>query len=199
MNTEPSATWRASTPAEAAGWLAEARCDWWIAGGRAIDLHLGARTREHGDLDVGCFREDWPAMREALVGWHCCSAGNGVLTPIAEGDAPLAAANQVWCHPVNDARWHLELTFDERENDEWIYRRDARIRLPRSRLVHRSDDGIPYLRPEIQLLYKAKATRPKDDADFLRALPRLGEDERTWLARALDTCHPGHAWRERLG
>ncbi|GHO61437.1 hypothetical protein KSC_003290 [Ktedonobacter sp. SOSP1-52] len=58
-------------------------------------------------------------------------------------------------------------------DDQWLFRRDPRIRRPLAIVGHRTNDGIPYLAPEIQLLYKAKALRPKDEADFARILPAL--------------------------
>jgi len=48
------------------------------------------------------------------------------------------------------------------------------------------------------LLYKAEAATPKDNADFDACLPRIDAEGRSWLARALRTVHPGHAWNHRL-
>jgi hypothetical protein len=53
----------------------------------------------------------------------------------------------------------------------------------------------PYLdsavRPEIQLLYKAKHRRPVDDTDFERVIDRLSQDARTcWLAHGNDRAPP---------
>ncbi len=36
----------------------------------------------------------------------------------------------------------------------------------------------PYLAPEIQLFYKAKGLRPKDELDFARTLPTLDQQRR---------------------
>jgi len=82
--------------------------------------------------------------------------------------------------------------------DEWIFRRTALIRGSLSTLGRVSKDGIPYLAPEIQLLYKAKGLRPKDEADFARTLPALDEKSRHWLAQSLALVHPGHAWLTKL-
>ena len=73
-------------------------------------------------------------------------------------------------------------------------------RIAEAHLGRRTDSGIPYLAPEIQLLYKAKAgTLAKDDADFEVALPLLGADARRWLLACLERRFPGgHGWVERL-
>ena len=84
------------------------------------------------------------------------------------------------------------------DGETWICRRDPRLRLPYEAIVDRSADGVSYLRPEAVLLFKAKATRSKDVGDFERALPRLDPAQRDWLAGALATVHPGHAWLTRL-
>jgi hypothetical protein len=56
------------------------------------------------------------------------------------------------------ARAHADL-------DIGVLRRDAHER-PLSNVIRRSPDGLPYLPPEIQLLYKAKHPRERDHADF---------------------------------
>lgn len=61
-------------------------------------------------------------------------------------------------------------------------------------MTARTADGVPYLRPQAVLLFKAKARRPKDEADFARCRPFLEPDARTWLGQALQRAHPGHPW-----
>lgn len=81
----------------------------------------------------------------------------------------------------------------------WICRRDPAIRMAYSELVERTEDGIPFIRPEVVLLFKAKHTRAKDEADFGAVMPRLGRERRDWLRSALERMHPRHRWRHRLG
>jgi hypothetical protein len=57
---------------------------------------------------------------------------------------------------------------------------------------------VPYLVPEVQLLFKAKARRPQDDADFENVRAALEPAQRTWLAGALRIVHPGHPWTRHL-
>jgi hypothetical protein len=76
----------------------------------------------------------------------------------------------------------------------WICRHDETIRLPHSKIIHHTPDGIPYLAPELVLLFKAKHARPKDQADFDRTIPRMTSAQRATLARLLARVHPGHRW-----
>jgi len=58
---------------------------------------------------------------------------------------------------------------------------------------------VPCLRPDLQLLFKAKSARPKDDADFLHLLPGLSARERQTLWDWLDLTSPnGHPWMPAL-
>ncbi|AKT51650.1 nucleotidyltransferase domain-containing protein [Arsenicicoccus sp. oral taxon 190] len=50
--------WEPLSPQDAAQWMAPADCFWAIAGGWALDLHLGEQTREHADLDILVLRRD---------------------------------------------------------------------------------------------------------------------------------------------
>ncbi|HEY6480886.1 MAG TPA: hypothetical protein VIZ00_12705 [Streptosporangiaceae bacterium] len=76
--------------------------------------------------------------------------------------------------------------------------RPWRIRRPFAGIGQATPDGIPYLTPEIQLFYKAKNIRPKDETDFTAALPVLTAAQRQWLDDALALAHGPHPWRHRL-
>jgi hypothetical protein len=59
--------------------------------------------------------------------------------------------------------------------DHWVCRRDASITLPYSELILRTSEGIPYVAPDVALLFKAKHLREKDIADFQRVLPTVDQ------------------------
>jgi hypothetical protein len=86
------------------------------------------------------------------------------------------------------------------DGDQWVFKRDPSIRGPLGEIGFRTPDGIPCLRPRIQLLYKAKPeTLDKDQSDFDLALPRVAPEDRAWLRRHLETRFPdGHPWIESL-
>ena len=159
-----------------------------------MDLHLGRQTRPHADLDVGCFRGDLPQLRSDMDGWELYAAREGTLARLGRGEEPTADTNSVWCHPAGAAEWWLELLLDDRDGAEWVFRRCRSVRWPTSELTLGSQDGTKYLRPEIQLLYKAKAPRAKDEADLRALLPALDATQRAWLERALAQWQPENAW-----
>lgn len=196
----PRRTWQPARPREAAEWLRDAGPAWWIAGGHALDLFLGEASRPHGDLDVGCFRDDLAALRRPLDrdGWELFAARDRRLTRLAPGVDPHPAAHSVWCRPGPGRDFALEVLLDERAGSDWCFRRRPEIRLPADAIVWHAEGGLRVLRPEIQLLFKAKGLRPRDAADFTRVAPRLGPEARAWLRDALGRAHPGHAWRDRL-
>jgi hypothetical protein len=166
---------------------------WWVAGGQAIDLWLGRRTRPHLDLDVQVLRRDQQTWRVALQGWELVSAHEGELTGWTDGDVP-AAANAVWCRPEGATAWAFELLLAPADGDRWVFRRDARITRPLAEAGLTTSTGIPIVAPEIQLLFKAKRSRPQDEADLANALPALDGRQREWLLDALALVHPGHPW-----
>src|SRR3954468_10710754 len=49
----------------------EASIEYWVFGGWAVDLHVGAVTRPHGDLDLAIWQADYPRAGELLAadGW----------------------------------------------------------------------------------------------------------------------------------
>ncbi|HEX5505446.1 MAG TPA: hypothetical protein VFW96_22705, partial [Thermomicrobiales bacterium] len=157
-------------------------------------------TRPHDDVDVQILRGDQLAVRAALAGWDLHAADPpGTLRPWLPSEILPPQVHDVWCRPGPAAPWALQLMLDDTDGDRWIFRRDRRVSRPLATLTRRSPAGWPYVAPEIQLLYKARATpRPQDEHDFAVARPLLGAEARAWLAAALATCNPGHPWLRRL-
>ena len=92
----------------------------------------------------------------------------------------------------------LDFLIEQEREGRWAFRRQPTITRDLDGFGASTPEGVPYVRPEVALLYKAKAARFKDERDFEAALPSLDVDERTWLAWALDEAYPGHPWRARL-
>jgi aminoglycoside-2''-adenylyltransferase len=191
-------SWHPLTPQEAVPLLSVLPAPWWVAGGWALDLYLGKVTRVHKDLDVGIFRKDVAIALAALPGWEFFEAKDGALTQLVEGHVPRAEVNSLWCKRVNAAQWELELMLDESDGEFWVFRRDPRITRPLLSAIRRNSEGIAYLAPELQLLYKARAIRAQDQTDFAHVVPRLDRDARTWLRESLMRTEPEHAWLSAL-
>jgi hypothetical protein len=170
---------------------------WWIAGGWAIDLFLDRETRHHEDLDVGILRGDLGEVLGSIPDWEAFEAQDGVLTRLSHA-TPRSEVHSLWCRRLGTRPWKLELMLDESEGDFWVYRRDPRVRRNLEAAVYRSSKGIPYLAPEIQLLYKAKHARPRDELDFEAVIPRLTRQARSWLHQSLTLTLPSHPWTSAI-
>jgi hypothetical protein len=106
----------------------------------------------------------------------------------------LAAVHQTWLRDPATGNYLLDVFREPHDGDTWICRRDQTIRLPYRDIVHHTHDGIPYLAPELVLLFKAKHVRQKDQADFDATVPHMTPVQREALAGLLARVHPGHPW-----
>ena len=88
----------------------------------------------------------------------------------------------------------FEFFLNDLSGEEWVCRRSAVITRPVGEIIQRSGGGIPFIVPEIQLLYKAKLHRPKDDHDFETAFSLLTLPQRAWLKEGLEIIHPEDPW-----
>jgi len=131
----------AETRRRAAAAMAGLPRPWWVAGGWALDLFLGRRTRPHADLEISVLAADQRALFEQLR------------------------------RKQGDAR-------------RWVFRRDRAVTRPLHELGAATADGVPFVVPEVALLFKAKRPRFKDQRDFDRVLPHLDGPARAWLASA---------------
>ncbi|MFE7114692.1 nucleotidyltransferase domain-containing protein [Streptomyces sp. NPDC057654] len=180
---------------------------WWIAGGYAIELAVGRAFRDHGDIDVLLLRRDQLAAQRALPGWEWWAADPpGTLRPWREGEMLPDHVHDIWCRPGPAEPWRIQVMLDESEDGggsqgdavEWVSRRDSGVRRPVRTLGALSAESVPYLAPEVQLYYKAKDPRPKDERDFAAALPALSPAARRWLVAAMDRTYGRHPWSQRL-
>jgi hypothetical protein len=193
--------WSAWSPGEVSRRLAGVKAPWYVTAGWAIDLFLGGGYRDHDDLEIGVPRDRFSEIEESLDQFELFVVGvpeRGFVTPLEQAGDALDSSHQTWVREPKTGLWRLDVMREPSDGATWICRRDERIRMPYDQVIERTADGIPYARPEIVLLFKAKAARPKDDADFLAVLPHLGRERRRWLADALELVHPAHAWLERL-
>jgi hypothetical protein len=168
---------------------------WWVAGGWAIDLCADANPRRHHDIDIAVLRRDQLSLQLYFADWSLKKAISGKLVAWHAGEYLSLPVHEIHAEGKDE---HLEFLLNEARDDVWLFRRNLAISLPLSDLTRRSSEGIPFLCPQVVLLYKSKDPRPVDEEDFERALPLLNEAERGWLGQALEICHPGHHWRLRL-
>jgi len=201
MEGDGLGSWDPLEVQDARALLSNVRAHWWIAGGQAIDLAIGRELRKHSDLDVLVLRKDHTLIRDAFSGWELWVADPpGSLRPWKEGELLPAELHDVWCRPGPTEPWRLQIMVDESDGDDWVSRRDARIRRPIETIGAFSDDVVPYLVPEIQLYYKAKEPRGKDEIDFAATLPGLSSEQRDWLAFSIRVSYgAGHPWLGSLG
>ncbi|GAB3440110.1 nucleotidyltransferase domain-containing protein [Actinophytocola sediminis] len=192
-------SWEPASLGEVVALFSGLSVPWWVAGGHAIELAVGHPIREHGDIDVLLLRRDQLAAQQALAGWEWWAADPpGVLRPWRPEETLTPQVHDVWCRPNSRQPWRIQLMLDESHGTDWVSHRDARVRRPITALGRTSADGTPYLTPEIQLFYKAKEPRPKDEMDFTTALPHLTVTQRAWLHRAITDTYGQHPWLPAL-
>ncbi|MGW5365735.1 nucleotidyltransferase domain-containing protein [Actinopolymorpha pittospori] len=196
---EDLGTWEPMSVAEATALFGRLTTPWWIAGGYAIELFVGSPFRPHDDIDVLLLRRDQQKVHEVLASWDIQAADPpGTLRPWPADEWLPAEVHDIWCREHPNGPWRIQVMLDEADGDEWTSRRDSRIRRPIRSLGLHATDGTPYLTPEVQLFYKAKGQRPKDEVDFATAVPLLDPKALRWLDEALAVTSPDHPWRSRL-
>ena len=201
--------WAAWSPDEAYRRLRSSTVDWYVAGGWALDLWLGHQSRDHEDLEVAIDRTHFPSWRAHLAEHPLYDVGSGRLRRLGANEAPDPTNHQVWLRDLSEPVWRLDTFLEDRPDGRWACHWLPSVRHPMSLAVMRTRSGIPYLRPELVLLGKAKHCRPKDEADLRATLPTL-DDEAVARLRAglvdapapagsgtLDDPHPWLALLER--
>jgi GrpB-like predicted nucleotidyltransferase (UPF0157 family) len=189
-------------PVEAvANELKEFRHPWYISSGWALDLFLGRVARVHHDVDVAVSRTDQLALQHYLTtrGWK-------FVTPL-EGRLEAWPLHMFLELPRHQAHAHragafIDFLLSDIQHGVWQYRRNPAVIRAADRMCLYTDEGIPFLAPELVLLFKSKNTshreRNQDQADFERVYVHLEPERRAWLRWALLATDLAHPWIERL-
>jgi len=161
---------------------------WFVAGGWAIDLFLNRETREHEDIEIGIYRKNqmqlyryFPKQKKYYVdnrsslGKHERHEWNKeyLRSPIYEAYVEYDGLE-------------IEALLNEKDEDEWVYRLNEKIRLGEEKAILYDERGIPYLCPEIVSLYKATHMRDKDMLDISNASEKMSESQKKWLIDSIE-------------
>ena len=188
--------WSPLTPREVVERFSGFTGNWCIAGGWGLDLFMGKDTRRHDDIDILVFRKDQSAIQRLLADQELFVVDPpGRLRPWLREETLAPPLYNIWVRANTEAPWSIQLMIQDVIGEEWLFRRDDTIRGALSGLIVRSAEGWPILSPEIQLLYKGKSIRTKDQADFDNLLPHLSILQKEWLREKLKQVYgDSHQW-----
>lgn len=190
--------WSPLLPTEVGRLLDGAPFTWWIAGGWSLEADPRLPRRRHEDVDVAVLADDLDAVRERLRGFDLWEAHSGALRPLLPGEAPHDGCDQLWVRRDAYSPWVMDLLLTRTDGEDWVYKRDQRIRRPLAATIRTGPDGVPYQVPEVGLLFKTRLERTKDVDDLEQTWPRLGAEDRRWLREAVELTEPGHPWLARM-
>lgn len=191
--------WDPLTPTEVAALMADFGGPWMIVGGYAIEAFTGV-SRRHEDIDVALLRRDLPDLLATLPDrYQRWSAGSGLLRPLnADHPEMHPEAGQVWIREHAQAPWRADFILLTEHEGGWVSNRDPSMTFTFEGSTWRDATGIPYVRPEITLVYKAKQLEARHDRDFEAAWRLLDANARDWLQETLERLHPKHPWLNRM-
>lgn len=184
--------WRDIGPDDLRDMLPPGDGTWALAGGYALEAALPGHTREHSDIEIACFRSALPALLDELSDFEIVVARNRHLTPL-DRTAPLPPPQfSLWLRTPGEELWDFEILIEDRDGEDWVYRRSPAIRRPpASVFLPPAQAGGPWIvAPEVQLLYKSKAPREKDLWDFRQYWSMLDSAAQVWLRSAIRQAHP---------
>ncbi len=193
----PLEAWDCWLPIEIDRRLERTSAHWSVAGGWAVDLFLKGQSRSHGDIEITVPRDEFDLLTPCFRDCELFTVNDGDVRRLRPFDLIPADVHQIWLVEKATGKWRLDIMLEPGDEETWIYRRDETLRVPRAEITLRRNN-IPFLSPEVVLLFKAKHRRDKDEADFRNCLPQLTSDRRVWLRNALTRFHDGHPWLKSL-
>jgi len=201
--------------------------DYAICGGFAIELFLGREIRSHGDIDVSLYwnERDKTVLYMLQAGWQIYEmCGGGMAHRITsvydqrrekrnlfcmkEGCAlvKLSALREInmfavdFDHSGQKKLDFIEFLFNDKTEAGFSYARNPQITRPLAQAIQ-SREGVPYLAPELVLLYKSTdIAREGYRQDFDEARGHMTREQLDWLQNALRVMNPlGHPWMAACG
>jgi hypothetical protein len=172
---------------------------WAVAGGWAIDLFVGRQTRPHADVDLATLRVDQAELRAHLTGASIRKVRDHQLSDWLPGETLVLPVHEV--HATWPDGSSVEFLLNESgpvespsaRPTQWVFRRDSRVTMSFDRAIQRRDD-VPFLVPEIVLLYKSNDLSPRNESDLATVVGIMTAEQRRWLHDAISLGAPGHGW-----
>ena len=174
---------------------------YWVGGGWAVDLFAQRVRRPHSDVDVAVlyrdvdyladtFRDPRPVLVDPATGERREWTPDEQLRPGPHGDFVIPDDS----HPCP-----ITIKLTASDGDEWVYHRGTgNVRRPHSLMTLTTERGLPFVGPEVALLYKSPTLRSKDWQDFDDIHEMLDDERRGWLIDNLAPRYPDHPWLPRL-
>ncbi len=211
---------------EVNGLLENGGFEYAFCGGQALDLFLGYESRTHGDVDVCAYWDDRDRIIRHMqsLGFEVYEMlGGGRAHHITDINSQIRKKKNIFCYrdgcplvktypPDEDGCcWmeffhtgqtrpdFVEFLFNDKTKEAFEYARNREITLPMEKAVL-FQEGLPYLAPELCVLYKSTDTeREGYRQDFELAWQAMDPDRREWLRKALLREYPGgHPWLDTL-
>jgi len=158
---------------------------WFICGGWAIDLFIGKETRKHNDIEIGILRKDQNKLWEYFGNYEIFYVNNmnNYEKILWDGEYKNLPIHEFNC---KIGELNLEILLNECDENNWIFRRDNNIKFNLNEIVKIYENNIPYLIPELVLLYKLSNLKEKDKMDFKNIIPYLSNEKINWLNQYIE-------------
>lgn len=161
---------------------------WFIMGDWAIELFLGKETRIHDDIEIGIYREQQMQLLRYLEKYKKFYIDNrsriGKYEKKEWKKEYLRLPIRELCIEYEGSE--IKILLNEKDDVDWIYGRNNKIKHERSNVIRYTDDRIPYLCPEIVLLYKTMEMRDKDKDYISNVFEKMNESEKKWLIDSIE-------------
>lgn len=202
--------------------MKNAHIPWAICGGFALDLFLEKDIRTHSDIDICVFEKDRDKILHYMLqnNWIVYEfRGQGKVRPLdvalsSETGRNLMCTNGecdiVKFYPCEDENLlyyeffhtgikefnYLEFLFNTTNEDYFVFDKNRGIKREISKAIL-FNNGIPYLAPEIVLLYKSSRSENTEyHYDFEQTHLHMDDEQKMWFSQSLDVLYPnGHIWR----
>lgn len=203
--------------------MSDSKFPWAVCGGFALDLFLNKNFRLHSDIDICVFETDRKDVLNYVFdkAWHVYEfRGQGKVRPLertilSDSGRNLMCVNDgcdiVKFYPCEDDGllyhqffhtgmqdfYYLEFLFNRINGEHLVLDPEKGLQRKLSKAIL-ARNGIPYLAPEIALLYKASnSDNPDYQFDYAQTYPYLNEDQRAWFLHGMKAMYPtGHSWIE---
>lgn len=193
-----------------------------FGGGFAIDLFLGYESRKHGDIDISAYWSERDNIIKYMqsLGYEVYEMlGGGKCHHITNIDLQFKAKRNIFCckddcelvklyetdeediyyiefYHIGQTKLNfIEFLFNEKSDSDFIYARNSEIKRNLKDAILYSE-SIPYLAPEICLLYKSTdIEREGYQQDYDLAIKAMNAEQIAWFNHALALANPdGHKW-----
>lgn len=170
---------------------------WCISGLWGLDLFSGRLNRPDSEVEIILLRQNQSEFKAQLSNWSFKKILESGESDFWDGEWLDYPISEIQARNLDVEPYSIQVLLNESEEDQLVFPDAPALSLHLSSALQKNAQGMPFLNPEIILLFQA--IEPENvQSEFNSLIGRFTDSQKNWLKNGLSIYFPDHQWLSKL-